>query len=212
MKSDNLSSRSVTLPLSYTLRSSTHPGHQFSVDVPLTVVETEGARSYSGGVGLTYRVPITGRWALAPGVGYAATGSPDLGSAAQIASGSLTSSYEFPVGSSIVAIGNMVGYYETLKFEVANYSFNPGIHNTVFRNGIMASVPLNLGSRYAVEYSYINTQFAGTKLYNDLYNEWGVTFGTAKGVGGILSYVRAGISYLYAPHSKGFTFNGGYWF
>ena len=212
LKSGDFDSRSATLPLSYTLRSSATPGHQFTVDVPLTVVETQGARSYAGGVALTYRRPITARWALAPSIGYAATGSPDLGSAAQIASGALTSSYEFPAGRSTVAIGNMVGYYETLKFKVADYSFDPDIHNTVFRNGVMASVPFVMGSRYAVEYSYINTQFTGTKLYNQLYNEFGVTVGTAKGIGGILSYVRVGATYVYAPNSKGFTFNGGYWF
>ena len=212
LKSGDFKSRSASLPFSYTVRSDVTPGHQFVVDVPVTVVETEGARTYSAGIGLTYRRPITSRWALAPAVGYAATGSPDLGSAAQIASGSLTSSYEFPAGRSAVAIGNMIGYYETLKFSAGDYSFNPDIHNTVFRNGIMASVPFNVGSRFAVEYSYINTQFTGTKLYNNMYNEWGITVGSAKGVRGVLSYVRAGVTYIHAPNSKGFTFNGGYWF
>ena len=156
------------------------------------------------------RVPITRGWALAPGVNYAVAGSRELGSVAQIASASLTSSYELPVGSTVIGMGNMVGYYETLKFSVGDYSFDPEITNTVYRNGLMWSVPL--GGRVAAEFSYINTQFTGTELYINAYNEFGLTFGTARGVEGVLSFVRAGATYLYSAKSKGFTLNVGYWF
>lgn len=212
-KQDDLKSNAVTLPLSYTIRSSSDAGHQLSVRVPLTVVETEGATSYQGGLGITYRLPVSQRWALAPSLGYAVAGSKELGSVAQIASGSLTSSYEMSLGSSVLALGNMWGYYRTLKFKVGDYEFDPEISNNVFRNGLMWSVPMSaFGSRYAIEYSYINTVFRGTELYVRSQNEFGLTFGTAKGVQGVLSFIRAGVTYLYSSRSEGFGVNVGYWF
>lgn len=212
-KQDDLKSHAVTLPLSYTIRSSSDAGHQLNIRLPLTVVETEGATSYQGGLGLTYRLPLTRGWALAPGFNYAVAGSQELGSVGQIASGSLTSSYELPLGSTVLAMGNMIGYYRTLKFSVGDYSFDPEISNTVYRNGLMWSVPHSwLGGRYALEYSYINTQFTGTELYTNAYNEFGLTLGTARGVEGVLSFLRAGATYLYSSRSKGFSLNVGYWF
>lgn len=212
-KQDGLRSNAVTLPLSYTIRSSSDPGHQLNLRLPLTVVETEGATAYHAGLGLTYRLPLTRGWALAPGFNYAVTGSEDLGSVAQIASGSLTSSYELPLGATVLAMGNMIGYYKTLKFSAGDYSFDPEIRNTVFRNGLMWSVPHSwLGGRYAMEYSYINTQFTGTELYTNAYNEFGLTLGTARGVESVLSFLRAGVTYLYSSKSKGLGVNFGYWF
>lgn len=212
-KQADLKSNAVTLPLSYTIRSNSAPGHQFNLRLPLTVVETEGATSYQGGLGFTYRLPVSKRWALAPAFNYAVTGSKDLGSVAQIASGSLTSGYEISLGSSVLAIGNMVGYYRTLKFSYGDYSFDPEISNTVYRNGLLWSVPVSwFGNRYAIEYSYINTQFTGTELYINAYNEFGLTFGTAKGVAGVLSFVRVGVTYLHSSKSEGFSLNVGYWF
>lgn len=41
-KQDDLQSNAVTLPLSYTIRSSSDAGHQLNIRLPLTVVETDG--------------------------------------------------------------------------------------------------------------------------------------------------------------------------
>jgi hypothetical protein len=212
-KQADFRSNAVTLPLSYTIRSSSNPGHQLSLSVPLTMIDTEGATTYQGGLGLTYRVPLTQRWALAPSVGYAIAGSRELGAVAQMASGALTSSYEMELGSTMLALGNMIGYYQTLKFKIEDYEFDPKIKNTVFRNGLMWSVPMSAFSgRYAMEYSYINTIFTGTDIFTKSQNEFGLTFGTARGVGGIHSYLRLGVAYLYSSKAEGFSLNAGYWF
>jgi hypothetical protein len=209
-KQGDFKTQAVTLPLSYTFRGNADPGHQFSIRVPVTFVDTEGATSYQAGIGLGYRLPITRGWALSPAINYAIAGSQDLGSAGQVASGSLTSSYELPLGGTVLAMGNMIGYYRTLKFKVGDYEFDPEISNTVYRNGLMWSVPVS--RRMAVEASYINTVFRGTELYVQSQNEFGLTIGTAKNVSGIASYIRAGVTYLYASRAEGFSLNVGYWF
>jgi len=208
-----LHSRSLTAPISYTIRSDSDPGHQFSIRMPISVVETEGAKAYTAGLGFTYRVPITKYWALSPGLSYAVVGSPDLGSAAQIASGSVTSSYEIPIGSHQITVGNMVGYYKTLRLKVSDYEVDPQINNTVFRNGLMWSIPMNpFGLRTALELSYVNTIFTGTPLYSNTYNEFGFSFGSRRGQSGLKSYLRAGVTYLYSPTAKGASLNAGVWF
>ncbi len=202
----------VTVPLSYTIRSSSDPGHLLELRMPLTAIDTEGAASYGAGVGFTWRYPVSKRWALAPAFNYAAAGSKELGSLSTMASGSITSSYEMGLGSTTLALGNMVGYYRTLKFKIEDYEYDPEISNTVYRNGLLWSVPMSLfGDRMAVEYSYINTVFTGTELYVKSQNEFGLTIGTAKGTSA-LSFLRVGVTYLYASKSEGFSFNLGYWF
>jgi hypothetical protein len=208
-----LTTRTVSAPLSYTIRSEANPGHQFTVRAPITVAETEGAKSYYGSLGFTYRVPITKYWALAPAASYGAAGSKDLGAVAQMASGSLTSSYEIPIGSHQVTIGNMVGYYKTLKIKLKDYEFDPEIANTVYRNGLMWSIPMNpFGLRTAMELSYVNTIFRGTPLFSNTYNEFGMSFGSRRGSEGLKAYLRAGVTYLYSPTAKGASVNAGVWF
>jgi hypothetical protein len=208
-----LTTRTVSVPLSYTIRSEANPGHQFTIRAPLTVAETEGAKSYYGSLGFTYRVPITKYWALAPAASYGAAGSKDLGAVAHMAAGSLTSSYEIPIGSHQITIGNMVGYYKTLKLKVQDYEFDPEIANTVYRNGLMWSIPMNpFGLRTAMELSYVNTVFTGTPLFSNTYNEFGLSFGSRRGSEGLKAYLRAGVTYLYSPTAKGASVNAGAWF
>lgn len=205
-------STSWTLPLSYTIRPSSDPGRQLSFHLPLTLADTEGAKSYYAGLGANYRVPMNPRWSLTPGVNWAITGSRDLGSAAQIASASLTSAYTMPMQANALSIGNMIGYYRTLKFSAGGYSFDPDIQNVVLRNGLMYSTPVSwFGGGFAVEYSFVNTYFTGTELYNRMYNQVGATLGTARSATAS-SYLRAGGTYTFSSKGRGFSLNVGYWF
>lgn len=206
-------SDSLTVPLSYTIRSDLDPRRQLTFSAPITYTTVEGAKVYSGNLGVSYRLPMNDAWALTPAANYAVTGSEDLGSVGQIVSASLTSSYVINLDNFDLAIGNMVGYYQTLKASVGDYSFDPGIKNTVFRNGVMLSQPTNLfGKGMSVEYSLIDTRFTGDALYTTGYDEIGVTLGTNKSANSSRSYLRAGVSYLTSSQAKGFTANFGYWF
>jgi hypothetical protein len=209
----DVDSKSVTLPFSYTIRSDIDPRRQLVINLPISRTEVQGATSYYSGLGLAYRLPMNDNWTLTPSGNYAVTGSVDLGSMAQMASFSLTSAYVFELSNMDLTIGNMAGYYRTLKLSHDGYSYDPGIANTVLRNGIMLSSPLTLfGKAMSIEYSAIDTRFSGSELYLSNYHEIGVTLGTNRSASSARSFLRAGASYLFSSRSKGLTVNLGYWF
>jgi hypothetical protein len=209
-----LSSNVVTLPLSYTTRPDLDPRRQLTLYAPITVTDVAGAKSYGVNFGVSYRVPVNDEWALTPSLGYGVSGSADLGSAAAMMTASLTSQYTLRMDGYDLAIGNMVGLYKSSKFAMGDYSFDPQINNTVFRNGVMASFPTSIqGKKMAYEFSFVNTLYTGTALYSNQSNEIGVTLGTNKGANSARSYLRAGVTYLVAQNDiRGFKLNIGYWF
>lgn len=208
-----LRTTAITVPISYTVRFDDHPDRQLTFTAPFTLADSEGAKSYYGGLGVHYRMPLATGWALTPAASWSVTGSRDLGSAAQILSASVTSSYILPVQeTSSIAIGNMIGYYKTLNLTVGEYTFDPELTNLAFRNGIMYSHPVSwFGGGLAMEYSFINTIFTGAQLYEERYNQVGVTIGTRRGTT-LPTYLRAGVNYLKSEKGSGFSLNIGYWF
>lgn len=209
-----LTSNVTTLPLSYTFRRDMDPRRQLTIYAPITVTEVSGAKSYGINLGASYRVPMNDEWALVPAAGYGIAGSVDLGSASAMMAVSLTSQYTLRMQGYDLAFGNMVGVYQSSKFTVSDYSFDPKISNTVFRNGVMASVPTTvMGKKMALEFSFVNTLYTGTDLYSNQYNEIGVTLGTNKGANTARSYFRAGLTYLQGQNDvHGIRLNLGYWF
>lgn len=209
-----INSSVVTLPLSYTSRSDIDPRRQLTFYAPITVTEVAGAKSYGINLGVAYRIPMNDDWALTPAVGYGISGSVDLGSAAAMFAASLTSQYTWKMDGFDLAMGNMVGLYQSSKLSIGDYSFDPKISNTVLRNGLMASIPtVVMGQKMALEFSYINTVYSGTALYSNQYNEIGVTLGTNKSANSARGYLRAGLTYLEGQNDiRGVRLNLGYWF
>ena len=209
-----LTSDSTTLPLSYTYRPNLNPGRQWSVYLPITVTSTAGAKTFGANLGVSYRLPINDAWAITPGLGYGITGSIDLGSAAAMLAASLTSQYSLKLAGYDVSVGNMAGLYQSAALSSGSYSFDAGIRNTVFRNGVMASFPATLmGRSVAYETAYIHTLYTGTQLYSNQYHEIGLTVGSTQSGGVASSYLRAGITLLQGEKDvKGVRFNLGYWF
>jgi hypothetical protein len=210
---DGISNTNLTLPFSYTVRSDIDPRRQLIFKLPVSYAKVEKADSYSVGLGVAYRLPMNDNWTLTPAASYGAVGSTDLGSFAQALGASITSTYVFEGRGYDVVVGNMIGYYKTLKLSVNDYSYDPGIQNTVLRNGIMYARPVTIGGRkMSIEYSLIDTRFLGSDLYNQGYDEIGVTLGTNKSAMSSRSFLRAGASYVFSPNTRGFTLNLGYWF
>lgn len=207
--------RTTTLPLSYSIGTSTKDDRsQLIFTLPLTMYQVSKAKGYHAGFGVAHRFPVTSKWTLTPGVRYALTGSVDRATVAAVYSGSLMSIYQIPVGSWSVSMGNMVGYYKTGKFKVGDYSFNPNINQTMFRNGLMLSQPIELANtKLAIEYSFVDTRYVGSdKPFMSNMQEFGITLGLHKNQEEKLSVFRAGVNYINAKGSRGVTFNVGYWF
>ena len=209
-----VTNQTVTLPLSYTFRSDLDPRRQLNLYAPISVTTVAGAKSFAANFGVSYRMPITDEWALTPGLGYGVSGSADLGSSAAMLAASVTSQYTIQRDGYDIAIGNTIGIYQSSKLSLGGYSFDPKISNTVFRNGILVSIPTTaFGQKMAYEISYINTLFTGTELYSKQYNEIGLTLGTNKSANSARSFLRAGASYLQGENGiTGFRLNVGYWF
>jgi hypothetical protein len=214
MDTGHVKTESISLPLSYTIRTDLDPRKQWTFYAPITQTETAGAKTYGVNLGMAYRLPMTDEWTLMPGIGYGVTGSVDLGTAAAMMATSLTSQYTFKLDGYDLAIGNMLGYLQSNNLSVGDYSVDPKISNTVFRNGVLLSMPTTVfGPKKALEFSYILTNYTGSSLYSNQYQEIGVTLGTNKGANAARSYVRAGLTYLVGENGiSSWRLNAGYWF
>lgn len=112
------------------------------VDAPITVVDAENGTlsgSINVGFGLNFQLASTEfvNWYLMPQVRVGATGSKDLGVAAMIYGGGLSSNVQFPINdSAAVSMINMLSFYKTDSIKIGNYDSNYDLKNTVLRNGV----------------------------------------------------------------------------
>lgn len=201
----------LTLPLGYSfrLREGGKGLRKIDVSLPLTYAEIEGGKSGAAFINAGLTWGLTERWSLSPAVGAGLAGSVDLGAAGGIGSASLTSAWTIPFEQVSLNVGNMVGYYETLDIEVGKYSFDPGVSNTVLRNGLMLSVPGTMGGRkVATELWITDTRFYGSDLYSEYNDEFGISFGSARTEGhSIENYLRAGVSWMTGDKVEGWRFS-----
>jgi hypothetical protein len=206
--------KTTTVPLSYTIRNDLDPRRQLTFRMPLSITDVEGAKVYNLGLGVSYRLPMSRDWSLTPSFNYALTGSADLGSAAQVASAAITSTYYWRKQGYDLGMGNMLAYMTTMPFNYRDYSYDPNISNTVLRNGVLYSRPTRmLGGKMHFEVALIDTRFFGTKLYSDNYQELKFTLGTTRAANLAATGVfRVGASLIHAPNDSGFNLEFGYWF
>ena len=206
-KQAGLRATAVTIPLSYAFPPD--PARPLSLDGELQYTDTEGAKTYNLMIGAAYRFGISDSWFLIPSANYGLTGSEDLGSVGQIFSGSITSAfriYQNPQYS--LWMGNSVSYLRTLKTSVSDYSFDPQLKNTAFVNGLVLSTPMQaFGANAWIEYSFTDTRYTGSDLYNHRYDELGVAVARSNSSRTNPSYWRIGASYLNGTHSKGGAVN-----
>jgi len=220
---DGRRSQSYTLPLAYSFVSEEDSLESLNISLPLSYITVEGSTSYQLGMGVSYSKPMNKKWVLTPAVKYNMVGSTDLGSFAQMGSFSLSSSYSIPLKNNhTLSIGNMLGYYSTVKLYSGDYAYNPGISNTVFRNALMYSLPTEkMLKNSSLDLYVIDTQYTGSKLYLSSYDEFGFSFGYHKFNMNVLSdkneyayerELKIGLSYLTSAKAKGLKINFGFIF
>lgn len=212
---DGSSSSSYTLPIG--LAFDFADGYQLSFDVPLTLMDTEGAKSYSGSFGIGLKIPVTTEWSLTPGVRAGAVGSIDLGAAGAIYSGTVTSNYNLAVDkNTTVSIGNMAGIYKTLSLTTGDYTIDYDLTNTLVRNGVTVTTDLGLelfGNKLLTSAFVADTRFFGDALYIDNYQEVGIFFSTAEKFGILMDNpLSIGVTYTHGKDFNGFSANFGFKF
>ena len=209
-----------TLPLDYTYTFNNHD--VLAVRLPLTYIEVDGATAYRGQLGISYKKVITSRWALTPAVGYAVAGSADLGALGQILSASLTSDLNlYDNGRWSLSMGNLLGYYVTIPTRIADFNVDYDIQNTITRNGLLLSIPLQKqfwGREFSIDVFAIGTWFFGDALYNDNYQEYGISIGPRRSADKRAPNLAShpfgiGLKYIHGEGNiDGFELNFGYRF
>ncbi|HUP93061.1 MAG TPA: hypothetical protein VM074_12515 [Solimonas sp.] len=211
------SSQVLSLPLSYTHLLEDRR-YALVIDVPLTYVRNEGAKTYSGSLGVGLRLPAAERWSLVPALRVGAVGSPDLGSGGVIYSGSLTSHYAFePLEKFNFAVADMLAYYSTGSVKVGDYDTGYDLSNTVLRNGLLVDRDAGFslwGAPMQWDVQLVRTDYFGDALYSRYYHDLSVSLGTRKQAGALVwNALRVGLTYTNGDGDvRGAAFNLGYTF
>lgn len=193
------------------------------LDAPLTLVDAENGTlsgSLNLGVGLNFQVVSNKdmNWYLMPQARVGVTGSKDLGTAAIIYGGGLSSNAQFPLNDhAAVSIINMLSFYKTGSVKVGDYDSSYDLKNTVFRNGVEYSRVLHktvAGSPLIAKVAYARTDFSGDQLYSELSHDisGSIGFKNLNPKAWINEY-RVGVTYTRADKNlSGFMLNAGYTF
>lgn len=175
------------------------------IDGTLQYTDTAGAKSYGVTATVSYRMRMADRWHLVPSASYGLTASEHLGSAGQIVSASLTSAFRLWQSARYsLWMGNAANALRALKTSVAGYSFDPDLSNVAITNGLMLSTtPSILSANSWVEYSFADTRYTGSDLYDKRYDEIGVALVRSLATGAGVTTLRFKLSALRTTHSKG---------
>ena len=220
-KAGDFTGRNLTLPLSYTFGfDEGDPRMKLQFKLPLTWQQVEGASIYAAAPSVAFTVPVTTGWALTPGVSYAATGSVEAASVAQMVGGSLTSDYritDFPRSGATLAVTNLVGHVRTLPFSFRGYGFDPGLRNTILKNGVSLEHPLGVtlfgDGDLVAQASYAHSWFLGTDLFMKQYHELAVSLGAPfEELEAVADELRFGVTWTFGKDYNGFAVNFGYEF
>ena len=193
-----------------------------AVDMPLTLVDTEGSLtgSVNLGIGLNFKVTSNHAfsWYLMPQIRGGVTASEDFGTAALIYGGGLGSNLQFPLNErSSVGIINMVSYYKTDPIKIKDFNSGYDLQNTVYRNGAEYSRVLSRSvnnSPLVAKFQFARTDYHGDELFSEVSHDISASLGfkNQKKKEWVDEY-RAGVTYTHADKGlKGFLLNLGYVF
>lgn len=220
-RAGDFSGRSLTLPLSYAIGlDSSEPRMKLRLKLPLTWQDVEGAAIYAAAPSIAFTWPVTEAWALTPGVSWGATGSVDAASVAHMFGGSLTSDYRITDGvgtGATLAIANMVGHVRALPFSFRGFEFDPGLRNTVLKNGVSYESPTGVAlfgdAGLTAQISYAHSWFFGSDLFLNRYNEVALSLGAPlEAMDPITDELRFGAAWTFGKDYSGLSANLGYEF
>jgi hypothetical protein len=220
-RSQSVDGKTISVPLSYTARFDRDPRYQLSFALPLHYMDQSGAKTGTVNFSTGFQFPLTSaesknQWYLTPRASVGATGSEDVGSAALMWAGSLTSRYVHRLSERwTVTVANMVAYSETVKLEFEDIATDYQLENTILKNGLQFERKLDFalfGRRQtSVQASYAHTAFSGSELYMNEYHEFGLSMGAMNG-GANSSFLRIGLNGQFGKDFRKLTLGFGYTF
>jgi len=178
-----------SLPFAYSVEFDNHPAHRLVFDFPLTYIDTDGGASYNLQIGIGYQFPLTrsGAWSLTPMLRGGAVGSIDLGAAAILYGGGLTSNVRWNIGRVKFSIGNSLQRFQSQKIDAGDYEIDYDLVNYVTRNGINLKIPVS--RKLSWDFSVAHTKLYGDEVFVDSYMDFATSFG--------FKVLRIGITYTY---------------
>jgi hypothetical protein len=208
------SSTTLTVPFSYTLRNAIDARQQIVINAPVSINRLDSASTYIGQLGVTWRLPRTDSWTIAPALRLGIGNSKDLGAATAVASGGITSVYRWErEDNSAVVLGNMLGFYKTVPIALNSPTMDSKLEQYILRNGLMYSKPISIeGRRLAMEVSFVDTRYMGSKIFTDNTQEISFTVGNNRRGENSRTFWRGGVTAIAGPGVKGINLNFGYWF
>ena len=147
------------------------------IDLPINWVRSGESDSLSGSLGLGVRLPVTGWWSITPAVRAGVAGSIDLGAAAVVYSGSVTSDIRWDWNGWHFGLGNMAGVYRATGVSVGDYDIDYDLTNVILRNGVSVSRDLTEGpAPLRVTAAFTDSRYLGDDLYVKGFDEVAVSF------------------------------------
>ena len=167
------------------------------VDLPVNWVRSGESDSLSGSLGIGVRLPVTDWWSITPAVRAGVAGSIDLGAAAVVYSGSVTSDIRWDWNGWHFGLGNMAGVYRATGVSVGDYDIDYDLTNVILRNGISVSRDLTEGpAPLRVTAAFIDSRYLGDELYVKGFDEVSLSF--SKGAeGGRFGFDRVEVGVAY---------------
>lgn len=187
------------------------------LDAPVSLIYVGGAYAAAGSVGVGFRFPITHSWSLTPTLRFGSGGSVDLDTAGTFIAPGLTSVYNLRLFNFVLSLMNSVGYYASTNLWLGGINFNYRLHNTIFKNGLFLTSCQGMvfcGREINVSTWWIDSYFAGDKLFIRHYDEIGISFLTTH-VLPCIDYdcLSLGTAYQFGNHGfHGYTINLAYQF
>ncbi len=224
-----LDTQRYSLPIGYSFIFSDNSAKKINIMLPIGLSDTQGAKAVDVGLGISMNIPIQKNWIITPAYVYGVSASVDMGSVGQVETGSVTSAFKLDTANGYAIMGNMVGYTQTTtRLYSGAYAFDPGIKNTVYKNGLIYGFNTDSFMPHSsLEVFATNTLFTGTELYLKTYNEYGFSYGLTKiheeslgdadlaqkVIRQTVSKLRVGLTYLDGgSKTKGVQLNFGYSF
>ena len=205
--------RSISVPLSYTVRNDIDPRRQALVRAGFGELDSAGSKSYQARLSAGYRFPMSDSWVLTPMLGASLAGSKDAAFYVGVVHGSLASTYTWEFDGFDLTMGNMLGYYQTFNPPGKSFSSDPKIRTTAFVNGLFLSQPVSFGgSKMSMEYGVSDSRLSGTSLYQNSSQEVTISLGTNKSALSARSFLRGTLALQRAKDSKGVSLSVNYWF
>lgn len=195
----------IILPLGHTFKFANE--WSLSVDLPLSYVNMDDSKTYGAQLGTTLQIPFVQTndigfvrsWHLLPSVRAGITGSEDSLSGGVLYMGSVTSKLIFNLSNDWeLEILNMGGIVRDYALDVKGYDIEYNIRNNFFKNGIRLNY--QIAEKYHTDLFFYDTQYTGSDLYIDQYDEVGFSVTRDFDKNGTFTGISFTASYTYGKH------------